>query len=153
MAQQSSMFKVSQLAKDLQIKNKDMLTKLESTGVSVKSYMATLEPDEFNLFFDTLTRESQIGDLDAYLNGKTSIKRKKAAAAKAEKAEEKSAAKTEEKKAEPKPAAKTEKTEEKPAPKAEPVKKEEKPAPKAEVKAESAKAEEKKAEPVKAEKS
>ncbi len=137
------MFKVSQLAKDLGMKNKEILTKIESSGVTVKSYMATLEPDEFNLFFDELTRESQIRDLDAYLNGKTSIKRKKAVAPKAEKGEEKPAAKTEEKKAEPKPTAKTEKPEEKSAPKAEPVKKEEKPAPKAEVKAEPAKTEEK----------
>ena len=76
------MFKVSQLAKDLQIKNKDMLTKLESTGVSVKSYMATLEPDDFNLFFDELTRESQIKDLDGYLKGKTKITRKPKAEAK-----------------------------------------------------------------------
>ena len=58
------MFKVNQLAKDLGMKNKEILTKMESSGVSVKSYMATLEPDEFNVFFDELTRENQIKDLD-----------------------------------------------------------------------------------------
>ena len=75
---QASMFKVNQLAKDLGMKNKEILTKMESSGVSVKSYMATLEPDEFNVFFDELTRENQIKDLDGYLSGKTQIRRKKA---------------------------------------------------------------------------
>ena len=75
---QASMFKVNQLAKDLGMKNKEILTKMESSGVSVKSYMATLEPDEFNVFFDELTRENQIKDLDGYLSGKTRICRKKA---------------------------------------------------------------------------
>ena len=73
---QASMFKVNQLAKDLGMKNKEILTKMESSGVSVKSYMATLEPDEFNVFFDELTRENQIKDLDGYLSGKTRICRK-----------------------------------------------------------------------------
>ena len=72
------MFKVNQLAKDLGMKNKEILTKMENSGVSVKSYMATLEPDEFNVFFDELTRENQIKDLDGYLSGKTQIRRKKA---------------------------------------------------------------------------
>ena len=71
------MFKVNQLAKDLGMKNKEILTKIENSGVSVKSYMATLEPDEFNVFFDELTRENQIKDMDGYLNGKTQIRRKK----------------------------------------------------------------------------
>ena len=71
------MFKVNQLAKDLGMKNKEILTKIENSGVSVKSYMATLEPDEFNVFFDELTRENQIKDLDGYLSGKTQIRRKK----------------------------------------------------------------------------
>jgi len=140
---QNSMFKVSQLAKDLGMKNKEILTKIEDSGITVKSYMATLEPEEFNQFFDALTRGSQLSDLDSYLTGKTAIKRKKAEpkaeekpAVKAEpKPEEKPAAKAEPK-PEEKPAAKAEpKPEEKPAAKAEP-KPEEKPAAKAEPKAE-----------------
>ena len=66
------------------MKNKEILTKMENSGVSVKSYMATLEPDEFNVFFDELTRENQIKDLDGYLSGKTQIRRKKAEEKKAE---------------------------------------------------------------------
>ena len=71
------MFKVNQLAKDLGMKNKEILAKIENSGINVKSYMATLEPDDFNVFFDELTRENQIKDLDGYLNGKTQIARKK----------------------------------------------------------------------------
>ncbi len=76
---QTSMFKVSQLAKDFGMKNKDLMTKLESSGISVKSYMAVLEPEDFNLFFDELTRENQIRDLDGYLSGTTYIRRAKTA--------------------------------------------------------------------------
>ena len=107
------------------MKNKELLTKIEASGISVKSYMATLEPDEFNLFFDELTRENQIGDLDAYLGGRTHIRRPKPEAPKPE-TPKPEAPKTEAPKAEtPKPEApKTE------APKAEAPKPE---APKSEV--------------------
>ena len=132
---QASMFKVNQLAKDLGMKNKEILTKMENSGVSVKSYMATLEPDEFNVFFDELTRENQIKDLDGYLSGKTQIRRKKAEEKKAE-----SQGVVEEKK----PEVKEEKKADAPvkeAPKAE-EKKAETPA-KAEVKSDAPKTEEK----------
>ena len=76
---------------------------MENSGVSVKSYMATLEPDEFNVFFDELTRENQIKDLDGYLSGKTRICRKKA---EEKKAETKPVAKKTTAKTAPKPAAK-----------------------------------------------
>ena len=66
------------MAKDLGMKNKEILAKIEGSGITVKSYMATLEPDDFNVFFDELTRENQIKDLDGYLSGKTRICRKKA---------------------------------------------------------------------------
>ena len=120
------MFKVNQLAKDLGMKNKEILTKIENSGVNVKSYMATLEPDEFNVFFDELTRENQIKDMDGYLSGKTTIHRKKVeekpeAAPQAEVKEEKKAEtpvketpKAEEKKVEA-PAKEAPKTEEKKA--------------------------------------
>ena len=138
------MFKVNQLAKDLGMKNKELLTKIEASGITVKSYMATLEPEDFNLFFDELTREHQIKKFDDYLTGKTGIKRhakpaeEKPVEVKAEekptsKTEEKPAPKAEEKpavKADPKPEAESQpKPEEKPAAKVEP-----KVEPKAEVK-------------------
>ena len=122
---QTSIFKVNQLAKDLGMKNKEILAKIEGSGITVKSYMATLDPDEFNVFFDELTRENQIKDLDGYLSGKTRIARKKAQP-ETPKEEVKAEVKAEEPKTEVKPE----------APKAE-VKAE---APKADVKPEAPKA-------------
>ena len=129
---QTSMFKVNQLAKDLGMKNKEILTKIEDSGVSVKSYMATLDPDDFNRFFDVLTKQNQIRDLDGYLSGKTRIARP-------------APAKTEPTKTEP---VKTEPTKTEPA-KAEPAKTE--PVKAEPTKTEPAKTEPAKAEPVKTE--
>ena len=137
------MFKVNQLAKDLGMKNKELLAKIEASGITVKSYMATLEPEDFNLFFDELTREHQIKRLDDYLAGKTGIKRHANPAEEKPveiKAEEKPAEVKSQPKAEEKPAAKAEPAPEvKPQPKAEPkpeVKAEQKPAQKVEPKPE-----------------
>ncbi len=118
---QNSMFRINQLAKDLGIKSKEILTKLDDTGLTGKSTMATLDSDEFNLFFDSLTKENQIKSMDLYLDGKTYIKKPKAAEVKAEAPETKAEAEVKaEAKAEVKPEAKAEaKPEVKPAPKAE----------------------------------
>ena len=102
---QTSIFKVNQLAKDLGMKNKEILAKIEGSGITVKSYMATLDPDEFNVFFDELTRENQIKDLDGYLSGKTRIARKKAQPETPKAEEVKAEVKAEEPKTEVKPEA------------------------------------------------
>ena len=85
---QAPMFRINQLAKDLGIKAKDIITKLEEEGLGTKKTMTLLEPDEFNMFFDALTKENQITDVDGYLHGKTKIptvRPSKAAAIAAEK--------------------------------------------------------------------
>jgi len=74
MAKQSnSMFRITQLAKDLGLKPKDLVTRLEEVGVSVKSNSATLEADEVNLLFDRLSGSARIRDIDGYLAGRTAI--------------------------------------------------------------------------------
>ena len=94
---------------------------LAGSGITVKSAQTALEPAQFDILFETLTRNNQIDSIDKYMSGETYIPSKKP---KAEK-------KVEEPKVE--------------APKAEPVKEE---APKAEApKAEAPKAEAPKAEP------
>ena len=70
---QAPMFRINQLAKDLDIKTKDIITKLEEEGLGTKKTMTLLEPDEFNMFFDAFTKENQITDIDGYLHGKTRI--------------------------------------------------------------------------------
>ncbi|MBE6569511.1 MAG: translation initiation factor IF-2 [Ruminococcaceae bacterium] len=91
--------KINQLAKDLDVKTKDLLTTLDEVGISGKNTSAVLEGEEFNLLFEHLTKNNQIRDIDGYLNGKTSItlpesEDKKAAREKAE-AEAKAAAEAE----------------------------------------------------------
>ena len=119
-------FKVNQLAKDLGIKTKDVMELLAAHGVQAKTQSA-LEPDEFGLLFNLLTKANQIEGIDDYIDGITYIPS-------AKKVEEKEPEpKVEEKKPEP------EKAEEK---KPEPKKAEEK-------KPEPKKVEEKKPEPKK----
>ena len=67
------MFRISQLAKDLGIKPKDLAAKLEGIGISVKSTSATLEEGDVNALFASMTDDARIHDLDGYLHGKTSI--------------------------------------------------------------------------------
>ncbi len=69
----NSMFKISQLAKDLGVKPKELQGTLEELGVSGKSTSAILEGDEINLFFEAMTQKAKIKDIDGYIKGKTSI--------------------------------------------------------------------------------
>ena len=120
-------FKINQIAKDLGKKSKDIVEVLVGKGIDVKNSQKTLEAEEFDILFDTLTKENQITEIENYIDGITYIPAKekpvekapeKAPEAVAEKAEEKSAPKAPEVKQEEKPVKKAE------AP-VQPVKKEE----------------------------
>lgn len=67
------MFRINQLSKDLGIKTKELQSILEEAGIGEKTPMTVLTPDEFNLFLDCATKNHQIKNLDAYLNGKTYV--------------------------------------------------------------------------------
>ena len=148
--------KTTQLAKDLELKNKDITDIMSEKGFDAKGQKA-LSAHEFDVIFDTITKRNQISGIDDYIDGVTYIPSKlnktpaKKAEAKVEAAVEVKPTAAEVKpapKAEPKVEVKAEaKTEAKPAPKAEPkvevkpevkveAKTEAKPAPKAEAKAE-----------------
>ncbi len=95
---QVPMSRINQLAKDLDMKSKDLINLLEENKLTGKKTSTVLEKDEFNLFLDTLTKKNQISDIDGYVHGKTSIpsvKKYKADAEKAAKAEAEKAAKAE----------------------------------------------------------
>ena len=97
-------FKVNQLAKDLGIKTKDVMELLAEHGVQAKTQSA-LEPDEFGMLFNLLTKANQIEGIDDYIDGITYIPSTKKEEAKPEpKAEEAKPEpkKVEEKKPEPK---------------------------------------------------
>ena len=72
------------------MKAKDVVSTLEAKGISVKS-QKTLEPYEFEVMFEALTKENQITNIEDYLDGITYIPSKKVTA-KPEKAEEKETA-------------------------------------------------------------
>ena len=145
-------FKANQLAKDLEIKSKDIIDIMSAKGIEIKS-QKTLEPREFDILFDALTSKYQVDGIYDYIDGITYIpsklvkeapvketaKQEAEAPAKAEKSEAKAAQVPA--KVESAPAADV------PEVKAEPVKAEPK---KEEVKAEESKKVEK-AEPVKVE--
>ncbi len=141
--------KTNQLAKDLELKNKDITDIMSEKGFDSKGQKA-LSSHEFDVIFNTITKRNQIQGIDDYIDGVTYIPSKlnKAPAKPEVKAEPKAAEEVKvqtapEVKAEPKTEAKAEpKAEVKPTPKAEvkaEVKPEVKAEPKPEVKAEPAK--------------
>ena len=149
-------FKIAKLAKDLGMKSKELVEVLSKNGIEAKTTQKALEPVEFDILFDTITRQNQIVDIGSYLSGASYIpsKVKKEAPKKEEpKKEEVPASAVEEKKSEvkasaPKAEVKEEKKESRPQSAAS------QPAKNAEAKEEKIeqKPESKKAEPVQAQK-
>ena len=134
-------FKANQLAKDLEIKSKEIIDIMSEKGIEIKA-QKTLEPREFDILFDALTSKYQVDGIYDYIDGITYIPSKlvKEAPAEAPVSEKKEEVKTEEKPAvSAKPETKKEEIKEEkpaqPAAKAEP-KAEIKTEPKAETKAE-----------------
>ncbi len=84
------MFRVNQLSKDLGMKSsKELILFLEGVGISDKKSSSVLSADEFNAFFNELTMQNQISDIDGYMNKKSRIfeGRRSGAAKKADDAE------------------------------------------------------------------
>lgn len=110
MAQATVQQKITQLSKDFNLQQKDVINAFKEMGIEKKTG-ASVDVDELELFFDYMTKKNQIKNLEAYTKGETKILMEK---------------KPKPKKAEPKPEAKPEPKSEAPkaAPKAEtPVKK------------------------------
>ena len=107
--------KLTQISKDFNIKSKDLLDSFKELGIEKKTG-GSADKDEFELFLATLTAKHQIKDLDAYREGRATIKSvEEKKAAPAPKVEEKPQPKVEEK-SQPKVEARPE---QKPQPKAE----------------------------------
>ena len=117
--------KTTQLAKDFNIKTKDVTDIFAKMNIDKKSG-ATVSGDELALFMNRITTDNQIKDLNAYLDGKsriTIVREKKEAPKPEQKAEVK-----------PEPKAEPKAEPQKAGPKAEPQKAEIKPEPKPEQK-------------------
>ena len=65
-------FKANQLAKDLELKSKDIVDIMSEKGIEVKAQKA-LEPREFDILFDALTSKYQVECIDDYIDGVTYI--------------------------------------------------------------------------------
>ena len=61
--QSNSLLKLNQLAKDMNMKSKDVITILEEKGIAAKTQKA-LEPGEFEILFETLTKNNQINNIE-----------------------------------------------------------------------------------------
>ena len=87
MAATTNLLKVTQFSKDMNMKSKDVLDVLANKGIALKS-QATLEVAQFEMLFDTLTRNNQIDNIGNYLDGVTYIPSKKPVEKEPQKAEQ-----------------------------------------------------------------
>ena len=67
-------FKINTLAKELNMKSKDLIEVLAQNGFGTKGSSATLSDEEFGFLMDYLTRNHQTVDLNSYLSGETYIR-------------------------------------------------------------------------------
>ncbi len=95
MATTSEKYRINALAKDLNVKSKDIITILENAGFAGRTHMAVLEEAELSIIFETLTQQNPV-DITAYFkeyddkkNAKKEEERKAQEAAKAAANEEK----------------------------------------------------------------
>ena len=92
-------FKINQMAKDMGLKSKELTDLLADKGIGDVKSQKTLTEQEFNVLFQSLTEANQVDNIYDYMDGKTCIPSKIAAAKAAEKAA-KAAEKKKKKKAE-----------------------------------------------------
>lgn len=59
-------YKVSDLAKDMGLSNKDVLTVVNSFGGEEKKHASQLTEEELDFFFNSVTKEHQVSSLEAY---------------------------------------------------------------------------------------
>ena len=66
--------KINSLAKELNMKSKDLIEVLVKNGFGTKGSSAALSDEEFGFLMDTLTRNHQTSDLNSYLSGETYVR-------------------------------------------------------------------------------
>ncbi|MBR4278922.1 MAG: translation initiation factor IF-2 N-terminal domain-containing protein, partial [Clostridia bacterium] len=65
MATTSEKYRINALAKDFDIKSKDLITILDNAGFAGRTHMAVLDEAELSIIFETLTQQNQI-DITAF---------------------------------------------------------------------------------------
>ncbi|MBR3996134.1 MAG: translation initiation factor IF-2 [Clostridia bacterium] len=127
MATSSNTIKISQLAKDLKLKNKDLIDLLVENGIEGKTHSMGLDDSEFSIIFNAITKKSTATEADFFsynVDEKAEKSEEKPKSAKKadtakEKAEEKTAEVKSEAKSKEKAEEKTESKEAKSEPKVE----------------------------------
>ena len=67
--------KINVIAKDLDIKSKDIVDALTQSGVKDKKTTGNVDASEFSILFYKLTNDNQINNMEDYIAGKADIKR------------------------------------------------------------------------------
>ena len=67
-------YRISNIAKDFDVKSKDLISLLASYGMSGRTHMAVLSPDEFGIIFNHLTFQKQFDGIGKYIDGEIKIK-------------------------------------------------------------------------------
>ena len=93
-------YRISNIAKDFDVKSKELIELLDSYGMSGRTHMAVLTPDEFGVIFNHLTLSKQFEGIGKYIDGELKIKEPKKVAPVVNEAEEKKEDKNTEVKAE-----------------------------------------------------
>ena len=65
MATTSEKYRINALAKDFDIKSKDIITILDNAGLAGRTHMAVLDESELSIIFETLTQNNQV-DITAF---------------------------------------------------------------------------------------
>ncbi len=73
MATKDKNTKVSTLAKELGLKNKELVDVLTESGIEGKTHSGTLDTEEWGIVMDALTQRAQIDSIGDYLDGKVKI--------------------------------------------------------------------------------
>ena len=73
-------FKINQMAKDMGLKSKELTDLLADKGVGEVKSQKTLTEQEFNILFQSLTEANQVDNIYDYMDGKTCIPSRIAAA-------------------------------------------------------------------------
>lgn len=66
--QPNSKFKIANLAKNFDLKSKELVDLLTEAGIAGKTHMGTLEPEEFNIFLEFVARSNTVDDIDKYMS-------------------------------------------------------------------------------------
>lgn len=69
-------YRVNNLAKELDMKTKDLIEFLAKCGIEGKTSAAVITPEEFTILFDKLTLENQISNMASYVAGDAYIPKK-----------------------------------------------------------------------------